>query len=195
MIILLVFFCGGVQVGQAVTLKYKTANFDVKTRISQLTCHTADAELIARAAKKILTSEAEAHSNAAPALVLRLLGVRMSQLMNSADQTATTKGKKQPTLSQLLEELPAKRRKLEPQPPAEMSGQDKADRRVEYYTCPVCNSWKTLDEEIDLNRHIDECLNVKLLPGAVQNSKPDCDSHRTKGQSKLDRFLVKQLPQ
>ena len=59
--------------GRGVTLKYKTDNFDVKTRIVQLHQPTQDGSIIASAAIKLLPADLPK---------LRLLGVRMSQLVN-----------------------------------------------------------------------------------------------------------------
>ena len=145
--------------GKGVTLKYKTTAFDVKTRIIQLPGHTDDASVIARAAKKILAAEMESNKS----LELRLLGVRMSHF-HACQEPAV---KKQRTLSQLFDECPAP-----------------APKKVKTeFTCPVCNAWKTTDSEVELNRHLDECLNRQLLP-AGSAAQP------ARGQSKLDRFLV-----
>lgn len=65
--------------GRGVTLKYKTESFDVRTKIVQLHQNTDDGTIIASAALKLLP--VETHK-------LRLLGVRMSQLISHDSKDA-----------------------------------------------------------------------------------------------------------
>lgn len=169
------------------TLKYKTDNFDVKTRVTQLMEPTLDGAMIAKAAIRLLSSERAG-------LTLRLLGVRMSQLTSSMSSVSSSSrvggsnsiGRKQRTLNELLlsVECPAtKKRKLDEasasgsQPNSssssisaccsyETSASDELKGKETsslLFTCPVCHSWQTADGEVSLNRHIDECLNQQVL--------------------------------
>lgn len=62
-----------------------------------------------------------------------------------------------------------------------------------WFTCPVCHSWKTQDGEVELNRHVDECLNQQVLrreDGLQQHSTTA--SRPATGQTKIDRFIIRQ---
>ena len=58
----------------------------------------------------------------------------------------------------------------------------------------LCHSWTTSDGEVDLNRHIDECLNRQLLPSSA-SSFPSASSSSaattSARQVKIDAFLVR----
>lgn len=168
--------------GRTVTLKYKTAAFDVKTRATQLTEHTTDGAVIAKAAVRLLTAEA-------PDVTMRLLGVRMSQLTASSGAGSGAGVRKQRTLDRLLVECPAKRRKLDEAPTPTPHDEPAS------FTCPVCHSWRTADGDVALNRHIDECLNQQVLLAECGTSggatrKPSA-KHHSAAQSKLDRFFTR----
>lgn len=160
--------------GRNVTLKYKTEAFDVKTRATQLVEPTADGTIIAKAAIRLLTSEP-------PDLILRLLGVRMSQLATPASSSGNMNGRKQRTLDELVLECAPKRRKLD---------EDVAT----LFTCPVCHSWRTPDGDVALNRHIDECLNQQVLlaeSGPSSANQKQRAKQSAAAQSKIDRFFTR----
>lgn len=171
-------------VGRSVTLKYKTDKFDVKTRVTQLMDYTLDGAAIAKAAIRLLLSEPFG-------LTLRLLGVRMSQLMSSTKARGSNSiGRKQRTLNELLTvECPAtKKRKLD-------DATAEADKTL-LFTCPVCHSWQTPDDEVALNRHIDECLNQQVLHSCSSSGSHPQSNKTTKtktivAQTKLDRFIIR----
>lgn len=158
--------------GRSVTLKYKTDKFDVKTRITQLTDYSADGAVIAKSATSLLPG----------GLLLRLLGVRMSQLTSSTGTGNNNSCRKQRTVSELLlaaECRASKKRKLDDQVSTSCTEPDPTTTSL-LFTCPVCHSWRTSDGEVALNSHIDECLNQQVL------SLPSCSS-----QTKLDRYLIR----
>ena len=179
-------------VGRSVTLKYKTEGFDVKTRVSQLHESTGDAALIEKAAVKILSNEAEAAGRKHQVLILRLLGVRMSQLTR-LEQHQQQQQQQQLTLNRLFE-CPSKKRKLAD---GSQTGSDAAAGGAEaeaeaIFTCPVCGSWRTNDSEVDLNRHIDECLNQPVIAASSTcTSSTTTISAKRKSQSSLDHFIIK----
>lgn len=107
---------------------------------------------------------------------MRLLGVRMSHFGDGPSSAAGTK--KQLTLDCLVKNVAT---------PA-------AKKARTEFTCPVCHSWTTSDGEVDLNRHIDECLNRQLLPSSA-SSFPSASSSSaattSARQVKIDAFLVR----
>lgn len=192
--------------GRAVTLKYKTADFENRSRVVQLHEPTADGSIIAEAAIRLLRAEpSEIH--------LRLLGVRLSQLTG----TGSRKQQQQRTLDQLLFAPSSKRRKLDED--VEDVGEStttgtlhegststaiamssssassfSSSSSSSHFTCPVCQSWRSSSAEdsglTELNRHVDECLNQQVL-----RQEPSTSSGRpvaaTGQQSKLDRFVIR----
>ena len=182
-------------VGRSVTLKYKTEGFDVKTRVSQLHDSTADAAVIEKTAVKILTGEAEAAGRKHQVLTLRLLGVRMSQLTPLEQHQQ----QQQLTLNHLFE-CPPKKRKLVTGNQAGNQAGSQAGSQVgsqaeaeAIFTCPVCGLWKTNDCEVDLNRHIDECLNQQVIGASAATSITSSATGplKRKSQSNLDHFIIK----
>lgn len=180
-------------VGRSVTLKYKTEGFDVKTRVSQLNESTADAAVIEKTAVKILTNEAEGANRKHQVLTLRLLGVRMSQLTPLEHHHQ----QQQLTLNRLFE-CPSKKRKLAAGSAAGSQWGSQAGSQAgsgpeaeATFTCPVCGSWKTNDSEVDLNRHIDECLNQQVIDASSTSTSSTTASVKRKSQTNLDRFIIK----
>ncbi|KAK6179118.1 hypothetical protein SNE40_011548 [Patella caerulea] len=85
--------------GKTVTLKIKTATFEVKTRAHTLRDYTWDQEIIFSTCKELLRTEIQ---NALPRpLVLRLMGVRMSNLLH---QSLCPKSK-QNTISSFIKKM------------------------------------------------------------------------------------------
>ena len=190
--------------GRAVTLKYKTSDFDNRSRVVQLHEPTADGSIIAEAAIRLLRAEpAEMH--------LRLLGVRLSQLSGTGSRKQQQQ--QQRTLDQLLfaPSSASKRRKLDDDV-EDVGGStttgfhdgstsaaitkpssSSLSSSSSHFTCPVCQSWRSSTAEekglTELNRHVDECLNQQVL-----RQEPSTSSGRpaaTGQQSKLDRFVIR----
>ncbi|KAG0412382.1 hypothetical protein HPB47_010486 [Ixodes persulcatus] len=113
--------------GRVVTLKMKTVAFDVMTRSVTLDSATNRLEPIKKAALRLLRQEIAA---AKPdcLLRLRLMGVRLSGLNDSASSSAS-----QPTLSSFL------------------SGRTAT-------TCPVCGKTLGSSSSEFVNAHLDSCL-------------------------------------
>ena len=144
------------------TLKFKTENFDVKTRVTQLPTHTSDGDVIGKAALRLLSAKLGQQP-------LRLLGVRMSQLSTAKGRSSSSG--KQRTLSELLQaaECPAaKKRKLDVE-------------ATLMFTCPVCHSWRTPDGDLALSRHIDDCLNQQVIGSSSGRQQSNLE----------DRFVIR----
>lgn len=82
-------------VGKVVTLKLKTVNFKIRSRAQTLSTPTSSFEALFSSARRILLHEM--NTNEGP-LSLRLIGVRMSSLMNSAEAGSS----RQATLTQMF---------------------------------------------------------------------------------------------
>ena len=177
--------------GRAVTLKYKTVNFDSRSRVVQLHDPTADGSIIAEAAVRLLRAEPTG-------LHLRLLGVRLSQL--TLPGSKKQQQQHQSTLDQLMFAPSSKRRKLDSdgrtldESPSKITNESSSS--TAHFTCPVCQSWRSSTTEesglTQLNRHVDECLNQQVLrqePSTSSgNQRPATGPHQ---QSKLDRFVTR----
>ncbi|KAK3881674.1 hypothetical protein Pcinc_013894 [Petrolisthes cinctipes] len=82
-------------VGKVLTLKLKTINFEIRSRAQTLSAPASSFEVLFSTARRILLHEM--NTNEGP-LSLRLLGVRMSSLMNSAEAGSS----RQATLTQMF---------------------------------------------------------------------------------------------
>jgi hypothetical protein len=121
--------------GQAVTVKIKTHDFKLKTKVSQMCEFSNCEELIFATAKKILTYLLDSSEEQPPAL--RLMGVRLSEL----------KDKNDPSLKQKQGNLLAFVR-------GECPPSTQADAKK--FKCPMCD-FEAVNLSV-LNTHVDQCL-------------------------------------
>jgi len=120
--------------GQAVTVKIKTHDFKLKTKVSQMCEFSNCEELIFATAKKILTYLLDSSEEQPPAL--RLMGVRLSELKDEND----------PSLKQKQGNLLAFVR-----------GECLSTQTVaKKFECPMCE-FEAVNLGI-LNSHVDQCL-------------------------------------
>ena len=100
-------------------------------------------------------------------------------------------------MEELLASGPSgKRRKIE-----EDAGHPEVATAATLFTCPVCQMWRTEDGEVELNRHVDECLNQQVLSEQFQSTTTTTTAATTSGgkrqqqasglQTKIDRFIVR----
>lgn len=173
-------------VGKVVMLKIKTVNFDVRTRHLSLPEHTSDKEIITRAAKKLL--DAEINMASPEPLRLRLMGVRISGLI---DESSIPKSEKQQQvkLKDFLKGklLPTKEK---------LQSEGSSSKLI----CPVCAE----ELQVDLstfNSHIDDCLKKNQhedhlsekssaalnssSPGSIKNASHLCASNDLSGDSEI----------
>lgn len=194
--------------GRSITLKYKTAEFDLRTRTCpMLATPTRDSGTIASAACECLTSEMN-NSAAGQPLTLRLLGVRMAHFGGGGAAAPKKVAQQQLTLDQMFGAAPPKRRRtVSPSPesyqgaPSDSVGSDPSTSRRPgecteslgadvvgaasssssqpessspsvggQFTCPVCLRWSTDDAEVQLNRHMDECLNQQTIQAMTERA-------------------------
>ena len=118
--------------GSAVTVKIKSHDFKLKTKVAQLIDSTNDETVIFKSAEKTLLHLLDtAHKKP---LKLRLMGVRMSELKDKAE----VKGAKQTSLHVFM---------------APKTNNSEAGRK---FTCPICD--KKFATIKVLNDHIDFCI-------------------------------------
>ena len=121
--------------GSAVTVKIKSHDFKLKTKVAQLVDHTNDELAIFESAQRTLLHLLDTALE--KPLKLRLMGVRMTELKDKSD----VKGAKQTSLRTFM---------------AGKTGQGKASKK---YTCPICdNRYSGIKA---LNVHIDFCVNAE----------------------------------
>ena len=123
--------------GQAVTVKIKSHDFKLKTKVSQLCDFSNDEELIHATAKKILLFLLD-NSEEQP-LALRLMGVRLSGLQDK--ESAASKPRQKNILTFMRDN------------PACGSSISNDETR---YSCPICT--RDCVSLLELNNHMDKCL-------------------------------------
>ena len=129
--------------GRAVTVKIKSHDFKIKTKVAQLCDYSNDEELMHVTAKKILLylldNSEEQH------LALRLMGVKLSSLQDKESEDSKPRQKNIMTF-------------IKDAPPVPGSSSNAATRDVSItrFSCPLCN--RDCDNLGDLNSHIDKCL-------------------------------------
>ena len=116
-------------VGSAVTVKIKSHDFKLKTKVSQLCSASASELAIFESARRTLVQLLDA--SAEQPLALRLMGVRMSELRDRAE----LRGARQTSLLSFM-------------------GAKEGEKEAKF-TCPVCG--KACSSLGDLNTHIDTC--------------------------------------
>ena len=124
------------------TVKIKSHDFKLKTKVSQLCDFSNDEELIHATAKKILLFLLD-NSEEQP-LALRLMGVRLSGLQDK--ESAASKPRQKNILTFMKD------------PPAPGSSVVSGETNVSEtkYSCPICS--RDCDSLFELNNHIDNCL-------------------------------------
>jgi len=125
--------------GQAVTVKIKTHDFKLKTKVSQMCEFSNNEELIFATAKKILISLLDSSEEQPPSL--RLMGVRLSELKDEDD----------PSLKQKQSNLLAFAR-------GESANTQKVVNRSKEMLCPMCGF--VAENLAKLNTHLDQCLTM-----------------------------------
>ena len=123
--------------GQAVTVKIKTHDFKLKTKVSQMCEFSNSDELIFATAKKILISLLDSSEEQPPSL--RLMGVRLTELKDEDD----------PSLKQKQGNLLAFAR-------GESSNTQKVSNKSQDMVCPMCGF--VAENLGKLNTHLDHCL-------------------------------------
>ena len=121
--------------GSAVTVKIKSHDFKLKTKVAQLVDHTNDEIPIFESAERTLLHLLD-NAPEKP-LKLRLMGVRMTDLKDKA----VVKGAKQISLRTF------------------MAGKTVQGDASKKYTCPIC--YEKYSAIKVLNDHIDLCINVQ----------------------------------
>lgn len=155
------------MLGKVVVLKIKTTNFETHTRNHSLNFHTADDELIIKAAKKLL--DAEIATVTPQALKLRLMGIRMASLIDEASIPSGEKNiiKLKDFLLAKSTNQSSKKEFLGIQECSTFKEQNVSVIQektymappMQIYSCPICNGKQTFTELSQFNCHIDECLN------------------------------------
>ena len=130
--------------GQAVTVKIKSHDFKLKTKVSQLCDFSNDEELIHATAKKILLFLLD-NSEEQP-LALRLMGVRLSGLQ---DKESAASKPRQKNILTFMKDPPAPGSSV-------ASGVCETNVSETKYSCPICS--RDCDSLFELNNHIDKCL-------------------------------------
>ena len=131
--------------GSAVTVKIKSHDFKLKTKVAQLVDHTNDENVIFESAERTLLHLLDTAPE--KPLKLRLMGVRMTDLKDKAE----VKGAKQTSLRTFM---------------AAKTGEGKASKK---YICPICehiySGVRVLNDHIDLciseNHKADDKLHTK----------------------------------
>ena len=130
--------------GQAVTVKIKSHDFKLKTKVSQLCDFSNDEELIHATAKKILLFLLD-NSEEQP-LALRLMGVRLSGLQ---DKESAASKPRQKNILTFMKDAPALGSG------SSLVNSETNDSKTKY-TCPICT--RDCDSLLELNNHMDKCL-------------------------------------
>jgi len=134
--------------GSAVTVKIKSHDFKLKSKVGQVVEHTNNEIAIFESAEKTLFHLLDTASE--KPLKLRLMGVRMTDLKDKAD----VKGAKQTSLRTYMA--------------AKTAVQGEASKK---YSCPIC---ETKFSAIKLlNDHIDQCISFE---GEINEKLPRKDS-------------------
>ncbi|CAJ0575274.1 unnamed protein product, partial [Mesorhabditis spiculigera] len=160
--------------GFNVAVKIKLATFDVMTRAHTVDKLTNSADDIFITAEKILKKELGPE--------IRLLGVRLSKLefldddtpkKTRIDQYLTAKNQTEPETSK------KQRHASDSEDLFSSDGDEKPVAR-----CPLCNKILPVDDEREVNSHLDECLNADLIgslkPGTSLTAKPVASTKATK---------------
>ena len=131
--------------GRAVTLKIKTHDFNVKTKVKTLLEPTSNVEVIEATAKSILRHFMETLGGHGPEkrLKLRLMGVRMSDFATE-EASENQERREQKTLDSFLRNGGAESKK--------------ASENLTAFHCPICGNEIHVQSEQHFNSHLDECL-------------------------------------
>ncbi|XP_035211693.1 uncharacterized protein LOC118185881 [Stegodyphus dumicola] len=229
------------MLGKVVILKFKTADFQTHTRNHSLSHYTSDAEIVYKAAKKLIDAEITA---VAPRLLkLRLMGVRMANLVyedsvpQSEKQLVKLKDfiqskslnidkKTSPvkslltnftcpdsytdckidhvdvckSASSILENIPREHWNNKSLNCCDVSENSlsspsfnngvEISSPVMSYSCPVCRLNQNFNNLIELNAHIDNCLNkvaIKeiLAEDSLGSSKRKLPQHKKQSLKKI----------
>ena len=142
-------------VGKTVTLKLKTSSFEVLTRAHTLKEFTDQHAKIFSAAKSLLETEIAAVTP--KKLQLRLMGVRMSNLM---DREELVKDKeKQMSIDTMFKSVVSKQ-----------ESRTSCKEVSTGYNCPVCQEKTTCQNLMEFNEHLDYCMAVSA--SCVSEKKP-----------------------
>ncbi|KAI8150340.1 hypothetical protein BJV82DRAFT_548937 [Fennellomyces sp. T-0311] len=135
--------------GKTVGIKIKLTSFELRVRAKTLPYSVHKAADIAKVAKELIAKEMP--------MSLRLMGVRLSSLETTSDESVT---KFFPRVDKSL--TPEKRPAIDDDPEDETSKKQKEEEEKEEVdtmdaACPICNRHLHLDNTA-FNQHVDECL-------------------------------------
>ena len=137
--------------GQSVTVKVKSHDFKVRTKVTQMCDFSNDEDIIFATAKKLLLHLLDTSEDQPPAL--RLMGVRLSVLKDK-DDNSSSRPKQRNLLSYLV---------------------DQTDTRpvTASYQCPVCGR-QDFASLSSLYSHLDSCLSAQSV------EQTNCDIEESK---------------
>jgi len=124
--------------GHAVTVKIKSHDFKIKTKVTQLCDYSNDEEVIHATAKRILLNMIDTSED--QPLALRLMGVRLSNLQDK--ESSSSKSRQSNLLTLIKNQTSTSKREEETN-----------------FSCPICDA--NCENLNDLNIHIDSCLSDK----------------------------------
>ncbi|GAB6019908.1 hypothetical protein CHUAL_001442 [Chamberlinius hualienensis] len=161
--------------GKVVTLKVKTSCYHTRTRAKTLAFYTDNEVHVKAAAMKLL--EQEIKSVCPENLVLRLMGVRMSTLI---DKSIVPK-KQQKTLENVLKNIPTVDSFSYNNDATSDCGVSREDDDHGFletiaslgsfsnWVCPVCLKVFSGDDSVVQNQHIDHCLSKQKIKEVLKN--------------------------
>ena len=143
--------------GQSVTVKIKSHDFKIKTKVAQMCDFSNNEDIIFATAKKLLINLLD--SSEEQPLALRLMGVRLGVLRDQ-EENSSSKQKQKNLLSYLVEA--------------------ETDNKGPRYPCPVCA--EEFGQISKLYAHVDICL-PEVEDGTKSREKPSCDGEKSKIES------------
>ncbi|XP_045593333.1 DNA polymerase kappa [Procambarus clarkii] len=171
-------------VGKVFTLKMKTSDFQIKTRAQTLSEATRSLDVMVSAARRILQHEMD---TSLEPISLRLLGVRMSTLVNSSEMGSS----RQTTLTQMFSQSFK---------PKINSVIDSEGKMIVENTCKLDvenqSNLKTICQYDDESSSFNTTISNTALPSLqdtnlITSETKKVSSHSTKNCLTIDGFLVK----
>ncbi|VDO03454.1 unnamed protein product [Rodentolepis nana] len=169
--------------GKTVTMKLKLDTFEVRSRSQTLPDYTCSIDIIFQCASEILKDEVKAElANNSKALTLRLMGVKISNLVPSAMcqqfrqetlESAFDRGFKGAKDEEKCEEIP---NTSIPETTSSIittvkeSTSANEDNEFSTTVCPVCSKELKLKDLEQMNDHLDTCLSRQTVLEAVQET-------------------------
>ncbi|VDK31805.1 unnamed protein product [Taenia asiatica] len=175
--------------GKTVTMKFKLNTFEVRSRSQTLPDYTCVTEIISQCASEILRDEMKAElTENSKALTLRLMGVRVSNLVPSAMcqqfrqetlEAAFNRGfrgggtMEHDDSDSLIALARVPEASCVQQPLPRVSDQESLAAQAQGFTlttCPVCSKQIRLKDLEEMNEHLDICLSRQTVWDAVQET-------------------------